>query len=77
MYVWLGHFAVQQKIDKTVNQLQWKKNHFKKEKERQIPYDIIYMQNLKYVINEPNKIDTYLQTQRTDLWLSRGGSGMV
>ena len=34
------------------------------------------MWNLKYGTNEPiYKTETDSQTQRTDLWLSRGGSG--
>ena len=42
-------------------------------KERQIPYDITYMWNLKHGTNEPiYKRETDLQTQRTDLWLPRG-----
>ena len=42
--------------------------------ERQIPYDITYMWNLKYGTNEPiYKTETDSQTQRTDLWLVRGG----
>ena len=46
---------------------------FKSERERQIPYAITYMYNLKYDTNEPTyKVETDSQTQRTDLWLSRG-----
>ena len=42
-------------------------------KEKQIPYDITYMWNLKYDINELiYKTDS--QIQRTDLWLPRGKS---
>ena len=41
--------------------------------EKQIPYDIIYMWNLKYGTNEPTyKTETDLQTRRTALWLPRG-----
>ena len=43
------------------------------ERERQIPYDITYMWNVKYGTNEPiygTEIDS--QTWRTDLWLPRG-----
>ena len=48
-----------------------------RQKERQIPYDIIYMWNLKYSTNE-----TYLQNRsrlkdienRLDLWLGVGGT---
>ena len=40
----------------------------KSERERQIPYDITYMWNLKYGTNEPiYKTETDSQTQRTDL----------
>jgi len=42
-----------------------------KKLERQIPFDITYMWNLKYGTNETiNKTQT--QTQRTDLWLPKG-----
>ena len=42
------------------------------ERERQIPYDITYMWNLKYDANEPiYKRETESQIQRTDLWLPR------
>ena len=44
------------------------------ERERQLPYDITYMQNLKYDTNEfiyEREIDS--QTQRTDMWLPRVG----
>ena len=50
------------------------------DRERQIPYDIIYMWNLKYDTNEiiyESKTDS--QTQRPDLWLPRRkgqGAGM-
>ena len=45
----------------------------KLERERQIPYGITYMWNLKYAINEPIcKTETDSQTQRTYLWLPRG-----
>ena len=46
----------------------------KSERERQIPYDITYMWNLKYDINQhiyETKTDS--QIQRTDLWLPRDG----
>ena len=43
----------------------------KSERERQTPYDITYMWNLKQDTNEPiNKTDS--QIRRTDLWLLRG-----
>ena len=46
------------------------------ERERQIPYNITYMWNLKYDTNEPiYKTETDSQTQRTDWWLPRGRSG--
>ena len=46
------------------------------ERERQIPYDITYMWNLNYGTNEPTyKTETDLQTQRSDLWFSRGSGG--
>ena len=54
----------------------------KSERERQMPYDITYMWNLKYGTNEPiYKTETDSQTSRTDLWLPRekwewGGSVM-
>ena len=42
----------------------------KSERERQIPYDITYMWNLKSDTNELIfKIKTDSQTYRTDLWL--------
>ena len=42
-------------------------------RERQIPYDITYVWNLKYGINEHiYKIETDSQMWRTDLWLPRG-----
>ena len=41
-------------------------------RERQIPYNIIYMWNLKYDTSELiYKTETDSQTQRTDLWLPR------
>ena len=46
----------------------------KSEGERQIPYDITCMWNLKYGTNEPIfKTETDSQTQRTKLWLPRSG----
>ena len=46
------------------------------EKERQIPYDITYMWNLKYGTNAPI-FRTETLTLRTDLWLSKGrGEGV-
>ena len=39
--------------------------------QRQIPYDITYMWNLKYNTNQ-RETKTDSQTQRTDLWLPRG-----
>ena len=48
----------------------------KSERERQIPYDITYMWNLKYGTNEPiYETETDSQTERTDLWLQRGREG--
>ena len=48
----------------------------KSKRERQIPYDITYMWNLKYGTNEPiYKTETESWTKRTDLWLPRGGEG--
>ena len=45
----------------------------KSDRERQIPYDITYMWNLKYDANEPiYETETDSQTLRTDLWLPRG-----
>ena len=44
-------------------------------KERQTPYDITYMQNLKKKkdTNEPiYKTEIYSQTQKTNLWLPKG-----
>ena len=44
----------------------------KAERERQIPYDITYMWNLKYDTNELiYETETDSQTQRTDLELPR------
>ena len=46
----------------------------KSERERQTPYGITYMWNLKYDTNEPmHKTETDSQTQTTDLWLPRQG----
>ena len=46
----------------------------KSERERQVPYDIVYIQNLQYDTNELTyATETDSQTQRTDLWLPRGG----
>ena len=49
----------------------------KSEREREIPYDIIYMWNRKYDTNELiYETETDSQTQKTDLWLPRGrGAG--
>ena len=45
----------------------------KSKREREIPDDITYMWNLKYGINEHiYETETDSQTERTDLWLSRG-----
>ena len=45
----------------------------KSERERQIPYDITYMWNLKYGTNEPPyRTETNSWTWRTNLWLLRG-----
>ena len=44
----------------------------KSERERQIPYDITYMWNLKYGTTESiYSTETNSQTWRTDLWLRR------
>ena len=43
------------------------------ETEGQISYDITYMRNLNYDTNELiHETETDLQTQSTDLWLSKG-----
>ena len=48
-------------------------DHTKSEIERQIPRDITYMWDLKYDTNKRfYETETESQTQRTDLWLSRG-----
>ena len=49
----------------------------KSERERQIPYDITWMWNLKYDTNElVYETETDSQTERTGLWLPKGrGSG--
>ena len=45
----------------------------KSERERQIPYHIAYMWNLKYDTNELiYKAETDSQTQKTELWLPMG-----
>ena len=45
----------------------------KLERERQIPYDITYMWNIKYDTNEPiYKRETASQTWKKHLWLPRG-----
>ena len=45
----------------------------KSEREKQIPYNITYMWNLKYNTNEHiYKTEMDSQIQRTDLWLPRG-----
>jgi len=42
-------------------------------KERQIPYDITYMWNLKCGTNDPIcRIETDSQTWRADLWFPKG-----
>ena len=49
----------------------------KSERERQTPYDIIYMWNLKYDRNEPIfETETDSQTQRKDLPLPSEGEGL-
>ena len=51
-------------------------NEVKSERERQIPYDITYMWNLNYDINQfIYKIEMDSQAQRTDLWLPKGRGG--
>ena len=48
----------------------------KSERERQIPYDITYMWNLKYDTNKHTyETKTDSQIQRTVLWLTRGKGG--
>ena len=48
----------------------------KSKKEKQIPYDITYMWNLKYSRNERIcKTETDSQMWRTDLWFPRRGEG--
>ena len=48
----------------------------KAKRERQILCDIIYMQNLKYDINELiYETETDSQTQKTNLWLPKGRRG--
>ena len=47
----------------------------KSDRERQIPYDVTYMWNLKYDTNEPI-YETESQTYKTDLWLPRGREGL-
>ena len=48
----------------------------KSERERQVPYDITYLWNLKQDTNEPTyKPETDSQTQRADLWLPWWGRG--
>ena len=43
------------------------------EREKQIPYDITYVENLKHGTNEPiYRTETDSQTWRADLWLPRG-----
>ena len=45
-------------------------------RQRQIPYDITYMWNLKYDTNELiYKTETDLHTQKTNLWLPKGKGG--
>ena len=47
------------------------------QREKDIPYDIIYMWNLKYGTNKPiYNAETDPQTRRTDLWLLEVGRGM-
>ena len=47
------------------------------ERERQIPYGITYMWDLKNGTNDPiHKTETDSQTWRTELWLLRGKRGM-
>ena len=53
-----------------------KLSEVKSDRERQIPYDITYMWNLKYDKSEPTyRTETDSQTKRTDLELPRGGVG--
>ena len=49
--------------------------HTKRERERQIPYDLTQLWNLKYETNESIfETETYSQTQRIDL--GRDGLGV-
>lgn len=43
-------------------------HEIKLDKEKQIPYDLTYMCNLKKL-----KLNTNSEIQRTDRWFSRGG----
>ena len=51
----------------------------KSKRERQIPYDITYMWNLKYDTNNANeliyKTETDSQAWKTNLWLPKGKRG--
>ena len=48
----------------------------KSERQRQIPYNITYLWNLKYDTNELiYEAETDSQTARTDLWLPRVAGG--
>ena len=55
-------------------------DHPKSVRKRQIPYDITYLQNLRYDTDEPvHETETVSRTPRKDWWLSRGralGGGM-
>ena len=50
--------------------------HISKVRQRQISYDITYMWELKYYTNELiYKTETDSQTQKTNLWLTKGKGG--
>ena len=49
-------------------------NEVKSEREKQIPYDITYMWNLKYDTNETTK-QTHRHREQTCGWLPRGRGG--
>ena len=62
--------AIRSHMDRTRDShIKWSKS----ERERQIPYDITYMCNLKYGTDESfYNIETDSQTWRADVWLPRG-----
>ena len=51
--------------------------HTKSERERQIPYDIPYMWNLKYDINKPKtEIESWIQSRLVVVMGKKVGGGM-